>query len=58
LWFRIIARTDGPEKAVDGLAPKAQGMETERMYKIHGNRIAEFAFRVHPGERFTASISL
>jgi hypothetical protein len=54
LSFRIIARTDGPEEPIHGSAPNAQGMEIERMYKINGNRIAEIAFRLDPGDRFTA----
>jgi len=40
------------------LAPNAQAMEMEKMCKINGDRIAEIAFTLHPGDRFTASISL
>ena len=49
LWFRIIARTDGPEKPIHDLAPTAHGMEMERMYKINGNCISEIALSLGPG---------
>ena len=52
------ARSRGPEKPTHGLAPNAQAMEMEKMCKINGDRIAEIAFTLHPGDRFTASISL
>ncbi len=57
LWFRIIARTDSPEKPIHGLAQNAQGMELERMYQTNGNRIAEIAFSLYPGDHFTAPMS-
>ena len=41
-----------------GVAADAPGLEMERTYRTANNRIAEVAFSLHPGSRFTASITL
>jgi GntR family transcriptional regulator len=41
-----------------GVAPNAPGLEMERIYKTGTNRIVEVAFSLHPGEHFSASITL
>jgi DNA-binding GntR family transcriptional regulator len=41
-----------------GVAANSPGLEMERIYRTASGRVAEIAFSLHPGDRFSASITL
>jgi len=46
------------QASVLGVEPGSPGLEMERIYRTANNRVAEIAFSLHPGSRFTATITL